>query len=272
MKLSTVLLSYVLLATSVFASPRGLAERVARRATRASRQSNVLNVIEEGSVNASHVLYSSNWAGAVLTAPPAGQTFNAVSATFTVPTPAAPTSGSGSWSASGWVGIDGDTYQKAILQTGIDFTITKSGSSSSISYDAWYEWYPDYAYDFSGISLAAGNKISVSVVSSSSTSGKATIKNLSTGQTVSITLSAPSSSAKLGGQNAEWIVEDYSSGGSLVPFANFGTVDFTSAVASTGSQSVGTTGATIFDIKSSSGTVLTSVTIPSSSEVKVTYQ
>jgi Peptidase A4 family len=268
MKLSAVLLSHVLLATSVLASPRGLAERVAQRAARTSRHSNTLNVIEESFVNSTYVQYSSNWAGAVLTAPPAGQTFNAVSATFTIPTPAAPTSGSGSWAASAWVGIDGDTYQNAILQTGIDFTITKSGGSSSISYDAWYEWFPNYAYDFSGITLSAGDVVSVSVVSSSSTSGKATITNLSTSQTVSKSLS---STARLGGQNAEWIVEDFSSGGKLVPFANFGTVDFTSAVAKTNSQSVGTTGATIIDIETSGGTVLTSVSIPSSSEVVVSY-
>jgi hypothetical protein len=71
--------------------------------------------------NVSHVEYSSNWAGAVYDAPPAGHTFTSVSGQFVVPTPTPPTSsGSGSWSGSAWVGIDGDTYGNAILQTGID--------------------------------------------------------------------------------------------------------------------------------------------------------
>ena len=78
--------------------------------------------------NNTNVDYSSNWAGAVLV----GSGYKSVTGTFTVPTPS--TTGSG----SAWVGIDGDTCQTAILQTGIDWT--KSGSS--ITYDAWYEWYP----------------------------------------------------------------------------------------------------------------------------------
>lgn len=45
------------------------------------------------------------------------------------------------YAASAWVGIDGDTAQNSILQTGVDFYV----EGSSVSYDAWYEWYPDYA-------------------------------------------------------------------------------------------------------------------------------
>lgn len=56
-------------------------------------------------------------------------TFKTVSGTFTVPTPREPSGGSGSHSSSAWVGIDGDTCGNAILQTGIDFTV--SGSSTS---------------------------------------------------------------------------------------------------------------------------------------------
>ena len=45
------------------------------------------------------------------------------------------------------------------------------------------------------------------------------------------------STAKLCGENAEWIVEDYEEGSSLIPFANFGTVTFTGVVATTSSGS-----------------------------------
>ena len=58
-------------------------------------------------------------------------TYKAVTATFTVPTPKEPSGGSGEHSASAWVGIDGDTCGTAILQTGVDFTV----SGSSVSYD-----------------------------------------------------------------------------------------------------------------------------------------
>lgn len=272
MKFTASLFSNVLFATTILASPMSRNQRRAGLSHQSNPLVKVPTPTVEGDLlsNASNVQYSSNWAGAVLTAPPAGQTFNAVSGTFTVPTPSAPSSGSGTWSASAWVGIDGDTYSSAILQSGVDFTVTKSGSSTSTSFDAWYEWYPDYAYDFD-IAISAGDVISVSIASSSSSAGTVTLENLTTGETVSKSLTAPSSSSDLGGQNAEWIVEDYESNGELVALADFGTVTFTDAVASTSSESVGTTDATIIEIKSGNS-VVTDVTIPSSSEVQVTYE
>ena len=98
-----------------------------------------------------------------------------------------------------------------------------------------------------------------------------TITNESTGKSVSKSLTAPSSSSHLGGQNAEWIVEDYESNGSLVPLDNFGTVVFTQASAGTAAgTTVGLTGATVIDLKQGS-TVYTSVTIDSASQVTIKY-
>ena len=56
--------------------------------------------------------------------------FTSVTGTFTIPTLGVP-SGSSGTPLSVWVGIDGDTCDTAILQTGIDFTIT----DGSFSYD-----------------------------------------------------------------------------------------------------------------------------------------
>ena len=68
----------------------------------------------------------------MLTPPsPFQATYTSVTGTFTVPTPSEPSGGSGSHAASAWVGIDGDTCDTAILQTGVDFTV----SGSSVSYD-----------------------------------------------------------------------------------------------------------------------------------------
>lgn len=269
MKYTAALLSYALFATSALsavAAPRSrstLDERIARR--KAGHMSRPNQRIFDGTAtNDTNVSYSSNWSGAVLTSPPSGQTFNSVSASFVVPSPKVPSgkSSSGTYSASAWVGIDGDTYQNSILQTGIDFTI----SNGQVSYDAWYEWFPDYAYDFSGIPISAGDTITASVVASSSTAGKAVIKNVSKGKTVSKSLT---SSAALGGQNAEWIVEDYEQNGSLVPLANFGTVTFTGVSAQTAQQSVGLSGATILDLRQSN-TVYSSAS-ESGSTVTVKY-
>ncbi|KAH8691806.1 putative aspergillopepsin-2 precursor [Talaromyces proteolyticus] len=217
------------------------------------------------STNQTNIDFSCNWAGAVLAAPPSGTIFTSVSAEFTVPIPRTVNNRAGSSSA--WVGIDGDTYQNAILQTGIDFSVTADGSAS---FTAWYEWYPDYAYDFSGISIQAGDTIFVLVRSSSFSTGIAIIENLTTGEKVAQTLTAPHASSTLGGQNAEWIVEDYKEGDGLVTLDNFGLVAFSNARAGLSDGSpVGTDRANIVELKQN-GRVLTSVSVPSASEVIIT--
>lgn len=138
------------------------ARQLARRssqtgASRSSQPKIASDNLIEGVTNQSNVEYSTNWAGAVLI----GTGYTEVTATVTVPTLTGSSSSSteSAGSAVGqiillyhnneladkeppqWVGIDGDTCQTAILQTGIDWYV----DGTSVSYDAWYEWYPDYA-------------------------------------------------------------------------------------------------------------------------------
>lgn len=263
MKLS-LLVSTLLCASVAVAAPGTAMRRERARKRMEARKSNPRlpvsslfgGQVDTTAVNTSHVQYSSNWAGAVLV----GSGYKSVTGTIVVPTPKTPSGGSSrtEYAASAWVGIDGDTCETAILQTGVDFYV----QGSSVSYDAWYEWYPDYAYDFSGISISAGNTIKMTVTATSTGAGSAVIENVSTGKTVTHTFSGESN--KLCETNAEWIVEDFESGNSLVPFANFGTVTFTGASATTSSGSVGVSGATIIDIKQGS-TVLTDCSASGSS-------
>lgn len=108
----------------------------------------------------------------------------------------------------------------------------------------------------------------MTVTATSTKAGTAVVKNVSTGKSVSHTFSGQS--AALQELNAEWIVEDFSSGNSLVPFADFGSVTFTGASATTSSGTVGVTGAEIIDIKQNNK-VLTSVSLDGTNEVTVTY-
>nr|UOW65849.1 acid protease 1 [Monilinia polystroma]UOW65850.1 acid protease 1 [Monilinia polystroma]UOW65851.1 acid protease 1 [Monilinia polystroma]UOW65852.1 acid protease 1 [Monilinia polystroma]UOW65853.1 acid protease 1 [Monilinia polystroma] len=255
MKFSAV--AAVILAGSAAAAP-GTALRQARAAKRTARHGNPIQYVQGPSseqTNKTDVSYSSNWAGAVLV----GTGYTSVTGTFTAPTPS--TAGSG----SAWVGIDGDTCGTAILQTGIDWT--KSGNS--ISYDAWYEWYPDYAYDFSGISISAGDSIKVTVTATSKTAGSATVENLTKGKSVTHTFNG-GVDGDLCEYNAEWIVEDFEEGNSLVEFANFGSVTFTDAHATKSGETVGVTGSTIIDLEQGS-TVLTEVSLSGSSSVIIKY-
>ncbi|KAK6196807.1 hypothetical protein LQW54_011168 [Pestalotiopsis sp. IQ-011] len=163
--------------------------------------------------------------------------------------------------SSNWAGA---VLIGSAIPTGVDFYV----EGSTVSYDAWYEWYPDYAYTFSGITISAGDTITVTVTASSTTGGTAVVANKSTGKSVTHTFSGQSKA--LQELNAEWIVEDFSSGSSLVPFADFGKVTFTGASATTSSGTVGVSGAEIIDIKQSNK-VLTDVSLDSSSQVTVTY-
>ncbi|KAJ4414838.1 hypothetical protein N0V82_007686 [Gnomoniopsis sp. IMI 355080] len=180
----------------------------------------------ESRSNESHSTYSQNWAGALLV----GSGYTAVTGIITVPTPTGANPATQSAGAA-WVGIDGGTCSQAILQTGIDWYVT----NGQVSYDAWYEWYPDYSYDFSNIAIRAGDSIRMTVLVSSTTNGAAHIENLTTGQSVSQAMTVGSSAA-LCETNAEWIIEDFLSCDSSgncpqVPFANFGAVTFTQSLA-----------------------------------------
>lgn len=241
-----------------------LAHQQARRdgLTRRS-QPMIKSDFEPADGNVTFVEYSSNWAGAVLI----GTGYTSVSGTITVPTPSS--SGSSEAAGAAWVGIDGDTCDTAILQTGIDWYV----EGSSVSYDAWYEWYPDYSYDFSGITISAGDSIYMTVTATSTTSGTATVENLTTGVTKTESFTGVTDGS-LCEYNAEWIVEDFEectgSSCELVPFADFDTVTFTSATAIKSGTTVTPSGATIIDIEQN-GEVLTSCSA-SSSSVTCTYE
>ncbi|KAJ5388974.1 Aspergillopepsin-2 [Penicillium cataractarum] len=275
MKFTTAMTTAVL-ATGALAAPRpGLAERLEARGvlTRQSIPAHKFDnsgeentvLLKEGS-NGANVQYSKNWAGIVREQPPASGVYTEVSATFTVPDPKATDNSGETQAASAWVGIDGDTYTNAILQTGIDAYI----SNGQKSYDAWYEWYPNAAENFD-LSLKAGDVIVATVQSSSPSEGVAIIENKSTGKSVTKSLSAPASTATLGGQNAEWIVEDFNSGSSMVPFANFGKVTFTGAQAKAAGGEYGVNNAAILEIQQN-GKLLADVQVQSDTQFTVTHQ
>ncbi|KAH8197702.1 hypothetical protein TruAng_008119 [Truncatella angustata] len=216
-----------------------IAGRFARR--NGARSARPQHISAPNMRNTSYPQYSSNWAGSVQI----GKGFTKVVGTITVPS----VSGDSDSAASAWVGIDGDTCSTAILQTGVSFY-------GDGTFDAWYEWIPDYSHSFSNFDISVGDKIYMEVDASSKTKGVAILENLTTGQKVTHTFtSTPSTLCET---NAEWIVEDFESGGSLVPFADFGSVTFTGASATGSAGTVTPQGGTIIDIRdSSSSQVLT---------------
>ncbi|RSH89928.1 hypothetical protein EHS25_001914 [Saitozyma podzolica] len=198
--------------------------------------------------------FDSNWAGPVYNSN-AG-TFKSVTGTFTVPTPSAPPDGSPDvqYAATAWVGIDGNSCKRALLQTGVNFYV----QDGRVSYGAWSEWFPATQRFFHDITFATGDEVKLTVNATSTTSGRAVIENLATGQTVTRKLT---SSSALFLQDAECIVGDFKRDGSLVPFSNFGSVAFTNAEATTseGATEGPSDASFILDIQQNNK-VLTSVT------------
>ncbi|GIK04296.1 hypothetical protein Aspvir_008375 [Aspergillus viridinutans] len=275
MKFQTSILAATLLAGSALSAPSSRSlERMRARAL--ARQSHPMDGAgaspADADPSAEHratetkVSYSKNWSGAVLEQPPPSASYTAVSATITVPEATAVAGVTGQQASSAWVGIDGDTYANAILQTGVDFYVDADGTHS---YDAWYEWYPDNAHGFN-LAVNRGDVVVVKVESTSPSEGVAIIENQTSGKTVSTTLKAPSPTATLAGQNAEWIVEDFQSGATMVPLADFGSVVFTGAEAKAGGKSYGLSNATLIDMEQN-GKILTHTTVVSDTELTVDY-
>ncbi|KAG8992573.1 hypothetical protein FRB94_011492 [Tulasnella sp. JGI-2019a] len=231
----------LLLVSTALAAPRTLADRVRRR--REGRQSKVRRSIgPDVQPGQTATTYSThNWAGAVWDTYPVNS-FQAVTGTFVVPNPTL--SRGQNWGAAcAWVGIDGSTCLNAILQAGVDFY----NDNGEISYYTWYEWYPAVSIDFEGVTMAAGHSVAITVTATSSTSGTVVMENKSTKQ---IATSFVNSTYPLCQQNAEWIVEDFEQDGSMLPFANFGTITFTESYATTlAGAKLDTTNTTIINIE-----------------------
>jgi hypothetical protein len=208
--------------------------------------------------------YSSNWAGAVIVS----SGVSLATGTSTVPTPSAPPGGdSGTeYCGAAWVGIDGDTCQSGLIQTGVFWCV----QNGEYSYEAWYRWIPGASIAYDNININAGDVISVTVTWTSDTSGTVYLVDETNGGNGFITFTGQTSGT-LCGTNAEWIVEDFEENGGLVPFADFGTVTFTGATAVVGGQTVSASGAEIIDLVASDNSVITSTNIDGTT-VTVTYE
>ncbi|KAJ3934293.1 MAG: concanavalin A-like lectin/glucanase domain-containing protein [Lentinula lateritia] len=241
LRVSTSLCIFSSLASSL--PPRNLSDNIPRRPPRRSNPSSHNEALHPENSNATNttIQFSGNWSGAVLI-------FTSAVGTFTVPS--LPAGGNGA--AAAWVGIDGDTFATAILQAGVFFSI----SDDTVEYGAWYVFSPSlikihFATDIDAddFPISAGDVITVNIEATSSSEG----------------------TSFLGGQNAEWIVEDYTQNGGLVPLVNWGTVTFFNASALTSAnKKLGVEAATVFEIEQFND-IFTSVIVNSDSSLSISY-
>ncbi|KAI1263146.1 peptidase A4 family-domain-containing protein [Xylariaceae sp. FL1019] len=201
------------------------------------------------------VITTINWAGAGISS--GADTYSSVIAMMNVPLPYS--SGTPS-AASVWVGLDGITCRSTMLQTGFQINVNASGWTS---YSAWYRWFPSDAGYFDGFGLNPGDQIVMSVFADSPNSGFALVENLSA-KNAGIKR-FENQTSPICGQDAAWMVEDpfITNDSGVLPFTDFMTVNFTSAVASKGNTSSSLDGATIFTI-AQNGKTFTDCVIDSS--------
>jgi hypothetical protein len=185
---------------------------------------------------ASATVTSTNWCGASLT----GTGFSSVVGTWTVP---AITLRAGQSSASNpalaqWVGIDGFS-NSALIQGG---TLSQLVGGRQQNF-AWTEMLPAPLRQVT-LTVGTGDRISTNVTMTSATSGTVSILNTSRGTSVVGTVSG---GTRLAGTSAEWILEDFLSGNSLVPFPAFPTSTFTGSALRAGTG-VTPAGSTLIDL------------------------
>jgi Peptidase A4 family len=188
---------------------------------------------------------SSNWSGYVV---PSATPVTSVSGEFTVPTlDCAKTKNAGetAWVGTGGAGgLSGD-----LLQTGV---VSECSGGVQVENPGWWEEFPEGpATFFQSMTVSPGDQIEASVSQGLDGSWTTRLDDLTTlvsgvmhtgdrwgtfpdlDPTAFTQEGDASAIAYSGGTTAEWIVEDYATtGGVLVPFADFGTVTFSNLVAS----------------------------------------
>ncbi|GAB1316169.1 Peptidase A4 family-domain-containing protein [Madurella fahalii] len=143
-----------------------------------------------------------------------------------------------------WVGIDGETYTNALLQSG---TLCKIDNSTGISKnEAWWQWVPEAAFMIASMPVEAYDWFEVTINTTSNTAGMVTITNLSKMHTYTISVVDGPTLARV---DADWVVERPYYGGSLAGFPSFSDVWFEDASATrTDGSNLGVLGASQFQI------------------------
>jgi hypothetical protein len=179
---------------------------------------------------------STNWCGAALT----GSGFSSIVGTWTVPAISRRSgqSAASEPSISQWVGIDGFS-NSALIQGG---TLSELVGGSQENF-AWTEMLPASLREVS-LTVNTGDSITTNVTMTSATAGTVTIENNTRRTSVVGTVSG---GTRVTGTSAEWILEDFLSGGSLIAFAAFPTSTFTGSALRSGG-SVSPSGATLIDL------------------------
>jgi hypothetical protein len=182
-------------------------------------------------------LTSPNWSGGVATA---GGPFNYVSGSWIVPAVIAPAAGNGDWWSVAWVGIDGDGAAD-VLQAGTGHHVNVRNGETMVEYFAWYEWYPFSWTEITNLTVSPGDAISAVVrylgCDNGAAKGTATVTNMTTGQSATVSLAAPAGTV-LAGNCVEWIMERPGINGVLADLPEYEHITFYNTLACTANTTI----------------------------------
>jgi hypothetical protein len=214
------------------------------------------------------------WSGGI-TFPPSGDTMKWVEGTWTMPRDVVPSgASSGVWySASTWVGIDGDDGSGDVLQAGCDADVMSSDGSTQKQFNPWWEWYPGGSFWITNMPVAAGNELTCLICRHQGSSNQATIYlgNVSTNTGLWFQPTAPAG-ISLSGNCAEWIVEALEINTDAPELARYTTVTFADCNAGTvGGSTVNLSTGNTINMVNGSNQVISEGSIVNQSEVTVSY-
>jgi hypothetical protein len=217
---------------------------------------------------------TSIWSGGIVF-PPRGDTMKWVEGTWRMPS-AEPPAGAqdGIWySASTWVGIDGDDGSGDVLQAGCDADVIISGGVVQHQFNPWWEWYPAGSFWISTMPVSPGDELNclICVQSGSTNTAGIFFGNLTTGVSTFFTATAPPG-VSLQGNCAEWIVESLEIDTNVPELAKYTPVVFTECNAGTvGRQTVQAGNGNTINMVDAVGNVISKGAILNATSVEVTY-
>jgi hypothetical protein len=171
---------------------------------------------------------STNWSGYLS----GTGTFSAISGSWNATEPTG--NGSTTTADGTWIGIGGVTTDD-LIQVGTDNTITAGGH---VTTSAFYEILPAASVNIPSLTVTPGDSMSAAISKLSGNQWSVTITDNTNSESYNTTLTYASSES-----SAEWIEEDPSySATRQIPFDNFGSASFSSALSTMDGSSLNLTG------------------------------
>ncbi len=214
------------------------------------------------------------WSGGIVF-PPSGDTMKWIEGTWTFPNSNVPAGAQdGVWySASTWIGLDGDDGSGDVLQAGCDADVMITGGVTQHQYSPWWEWYPAGSFWITTLPVSPGDQLSclICVQQGSTTAASIFIGNDTNNVSCYFSATAPAGTS-LVGNTAEWIVEALEIDTNVPELARYGSVLFTDCNAGTvGGVTVQSGSGNTINMIDSSDDVISTGELIGNSEVQVDY-